>query len=126
MCLYRVGKERPTFLHRLTIITPLLEALHILRQPHPRPQFLLQNITLIQKQDELDAREEPVRADHLPEEHGVLEPVDGAVLGEDLVEAGDGGEEDDGVDWRKGEGKGLECKYYACRKLGLEGSPSSK
>lgn len=39
-----------------------------------------------------------IRNDGLPEEEAVLEPVHARVLGELLVERGDGREEDDGVD----------------------------
>ena len=61
-----------TFLHSIRIITPILETPHVFCESHTSLELLIQYITLVQEQNELDVRKQLVGADHLPQKDAVF------------------------------------------------------
>ena len=72
--------------------------MHVVLDADPVQELLLEQIALVQEQHDRRLREQFRRHDRLPEHEAVLEAVNAPVLGQSLVEAADGREEDDGVD----------------------------
>ena len=90
--------ERPrTFRSMFQVVRTVPVAMHVILDADPIQELLLEQIALVQEQHDRRLREQFRRHDRLPEHETVLEAVDAPVLGQPLVEAADGGEEDDGV-----------------------------
>ena len=81
----------------LDVVRPVTVAMDVVLDAYTGKQLLLQQVALVQEQHDRRLRKQLGRDDRLPEHVAVLEAVHAPVLGEALVEAGDGREEDDRV-----------------------------
>ena len=61
-----------TFLRAVQVVGPIRKAAEVLDEARPRAQLLVEDVAFVHEQDQLDVREQLVRAHRLPEHHRVF------------------------------------------------------
>jgi hypothetical protein len=72
--------RRRTFGHGVEVVRSVAVRGHVVREADTRGELALEEVALVQEDDDVHVREQPVRHNATPEQDAVLESVHGGIL----------------------------------------------